>query len=674
METKDTANIANYGDLKMTNAHTLVQPIYHMISDVEVPYVKHLYSYKNIQTFKSDIDFFLKNYKFVDVTQLINTVKHQGSLPEYPLHLTFDDGFREMYDIIMPILIEKGVPATFFINKNFLDNKEMFYRNKASLLIDFVLENDDLKNPRLLQLFQDHAVHFNDFRDSILSLEYKQRFLIDKAADELGVSFDDYLKKERPYLTTEQVNEMISKGFHFGAHSLDHPKYSTLTLKEQLQQTRESMAFVQETFNVDYKVFAFPFNDLGVSQLFYKKIFEEGTLDLSFGTAEMIDDWHPQNLQRSWFEKTELDAENLLVRNYSSRKERIASNTNKMERGYGEMRTYNKAQLAQAIEENTFWKGENSFPITKYRARAHVLNPRASDTDILLLTMYDEDTLIGYLGVLPDIFYINGKEIKWGWFTSWWTNPEYLGKGIGLQMLDALYTLYNSNTGGSDYTELGQKSITRAGKMKSHNVLGKIYKFDKYFENRKDLEEKFLKHLSDDKITFEYITAIDNETEKFIENNRTNELTKRGRAELDWLLNEPWVIPAPFKDMVADRTFFSSTASRFLYQAIKIFKEKELTAFIILRIRDDKMTVPYIYFNHWNNISKTISEIIVAHAYKYGIATLRCFNVNILNCMNEISELGFEESKKASFLSNTLDFEALSKLHIQDGDSDNGFT
>jgi len=328
--------------------------------------------------------------------------------------------------------MEKGVPATFFINKNFLDNQEMFYRNKASLLIEHYTQNySDEMHSKAMQLFKDNSIHCANFTEAILSLEYSLKHIIDQLADEMRFSFDDFMQNEKPYLSTAQVNEMLSNGFHFGAHSIDHPKYSTITLNEQLRQTRESMQFVNDKFNPGYKVFAFPFNDLNVSKLFYQSVFDEKTLQLSFGTSEMIDDWHPQNLQRTWFEKTELNAEDILIRNYTDRAERIASNSNFMNRSYGEIRTFTIAQLEEAIEKNTFWENSNNFPITKYRARAHAKNPRADRNDLALVTMYDGDELIGYLGVLPDKLLLNNEETKWGWLTCWWTHPQYTGKGIG---------------------------------------------------------------------------------------------------------------------------------------------------------------------------------------------------------------------------------------------------
>ena len=133
-----------------------VFPIYHMISDEDVSYVKHLYSYKNVKSFTADLDFFLKYYKPIDLTTLLISVKEKTELPKHSFLISFDDGFKELYDIVVPILKQKGIPATFFINKCFIDNKEMFYRNKASLLIEHFSKLTD-QDQILLQEYRSHS-------------------------------------------------------------------------------------------------------------------------------------------------------------------------------------------------------------------------------------------------------------------------------------------------------------------------------------------------------------------------------------------------------------------------------------------------------------------------------------------------------------------------------------
>ena len=113
-----------------------VLPLYHLVSDETVPHVRYLYSYRKIDEFKQEMDFFLKHYSPIGLTELLDTLKNHQPLPDNAFLLSFDDGFSQVYDIIAPILKEKGIPATFFLVSHFLDNRELGNRPKGSLLIN----------------------------------------------------------------------------------------------------------------------------------------------------------------------------------------------------------------------------------------------------------------------------------------------------------------------------------------------------------------------------------------------------------------------------------------------------------------------------------------------------------------------------------------------------------
>lgn len=113
----------------------LILPFYHTVSDVDLPHIKHLYPVLNTKRFREDLDFLLRRFKPVSSEELIS-ISGKKSLNSPHFFLSFDDGLSQVYHVIAPILKEKGVPATFFLNTDFIDNKGMFYRLKTSLLIE----------------------------------------------------------------------------------------------------------------------------------------------------------------------------------------------------------------------------------------------------------------------------------------------------------------------------------------------------------------------------------------------------------------------------------------------------------------------------------------------------------------------------------------------------------
>ncbi|RXM60446.1 hypothetical protein BOQ60_23805 [Chryseobacterium sp. CH1] len=68
---------------------------------------------------------------------------------------------------------------------------------------------------------------------------------MDKLAVKLEVDFKAYSKEFKPYLSTEELKELTRKGFGISSHSWDHPKYGDLSLKEQMETTGKTFAYLK---------------------------------------------------------------------------------------------------------------------------------------------------------------------------------------------------------------------------------------------------------------------------------------------------------------------------------------------------------------------------------------------------------------------------------------------
>jgi peptidoglycan/xylan/chitin deacetylase (PgdA/CDA1 family) len=289
-----------------------------MVNDDEVVHIKHLYAHKNIQQFKDDIDFLLKKYSPISLLELLTFIKYGRSLPKKAFLLTFDDGFREMHDIVAPILLEKGIPATFFLNSDFIDNRKLFYQHKASILAEYCQGSLSINSiKKIKEILLKNNFEFKDIVSGVLSIKYEQKDIMDKIAGLINVDLNEYLLRYKPYLRTEQIKGLINNGFTIGAHSIDHPLYSTLSLEDQLNQTVESMKHVRQQFSLNYGAFAFPHSDHNVSKQYFDKIYDSGLVDISFGTGGIVNDSIPYNLQRISMEKPLLPAKQIVSYQYA---------------------------------------------------------------------------------------------------------------------------------------------------------------------------------------------------------------------------------------------------------------------------------------------------------------------------------------------------------------------
>ncbi len=287
-------------------------PVYHTVSDKPLPHIRNLYPVKSIDSFKKDLDFLLKYFNPIGYEDFESHVFKKTKLKPNSFLLTFDDGLSEFYNYIAPILLEKGIPAICFLNSDFIDNRELFYRYKVSLLIDALKLNPKKNEDK--QVIEWNINNFNSGNTltNLLNVNYLKRNILDELEPILEEDFNAFLLNHKPYLTSTQIDSLIKQGFYFGAHSCNHPEYQTISIEDQILQTKQSMDFIQQRFKLQYRTFAFPFTDYGVRKSFFDSIFKNKTIDITFACAGLKQTGMRQHFHRLPLELEKLSAEKII--------------------------------------------------------------------------------------------------------------------------------------------------------------------------------------------------------------------------------------------------------------------------------------------------------------------------------------------------------------------------
>lgn len=263
----------------------VVHPFFHAVSDKYCSHISPLYSIKTVREFEKDLDFILSYFQPVSINEFYEHNKENKVFTRHSFHLSFDDGLREVYETALPILKRKGIPATIFINSSFVDNKNLFFRHKAALLVE------KLDVGKISLFSQEEAkkrlgkTDADSLRPLILGIKYKNKQLLDELAEIFEISFSEFLLEQKPYLTLKELMNMQSQGFTIGSHSIDHPIFSELDKVERSRQLNESVDFVKTRFGEKHSFFAFPFSDENIEPDFFDELYR--TVDLSFGITGM---------------------------------------------------------------------------------------------------------------------------------------------------------------------------------------------------------------------------------------------------------------------------------------------------------------------------------------------------------------------------------------------------
>jgi len=273
---------------KVSGINTIF-PFYHTVSDRSLPHIKHLYHIKTTKEFKADLDFLLKHFTPIEPGELLNKNIKRNDKPSFLL--TFDDGLREIKEIVAPILLDKGLKAIFFVNNDFIDNKDMLYRCKASLIVEELktktFSEDIIRKAG--RLFEIANVSVNHLIKNILNISFSNRKLLNALAELFEVDFDEFTRVHRPYLSAADINELKDMGFSIGAHSSDHRELHLFKDDKIVNEIKESITGISKQFNISCRYFSFPFTDTGISINVMRQIHDpvNPVADASFGTSGM---------------------------------------------------------------------------------------------------------------------------------------------------------------------------------------------------------------------------------------------------------------------------------------------------------------------------------------------------------------------------------------------------
>ncbi len=287
-----------------------VFPFYHTVSPEPLAHVSHLYRVLDPAEFEKDLDQLLLCF---DALSLGDYLENRGGKRAKPhMVLTFDDGLKGCYDFIAPLLKKKGVPATFFLNNKFLDNRGLFYRYKASLLIH-QLRKDCRAREKLAAFLK---INMEQLETSIRMIGWNQRTLLDSLARKADVDYAGYLRSKPVYMNSNEVKDLLKWGFDIGTHSSDHADFTSLDALEMKQQVKASIEDLQKRFGVQTAYFSFPFTSDGVPGEVIDSLLEEGTASALLGTAGLKRTGKRSYIQRVPMDKYDMPALEILKTEY----------------------------------------------------------------------------------------------------------------------------------------------------------------------------------------------------------------------------------------------------------------------------------------------------------------------------------------------------------------------
>ncbi len=182
----------------------------------------------------------------------------EGTLPDRPLAISFDDGYADNFEVALPVLRRLGLSATFFVATGFLDRGRMWN--------DTVIETvrrcqGDALDLSALGLGRYETSTIEQKQQTIDSLLKHLKYMEDVQRTDVVARIAETCPSPLPHdlmMTSAQVRELHRAGMTIGAHTVNHSilsGLSTIRARGEIAQGREHL---YEIVGVPITLFAYP--------------------------------------------------------------------------------------------------------------------------------------------------------------------------------------------------------------------------------------------------------------------------------------------------------------------------------------------------------------------------------------------------------------------------------
>ena len=198
----------------------------------------------------------------IGIDELVRAIDGEP-LPENPVMITFDDGYRSCHDIALPILRAVGVTATFFVATSFVTERKLYWWERIALLVNQATRDvATLMYPRPIEIAPRdpglHGVLTNLVKDT-RSLDI-ERFL-DELGRALGVEWSPEIEAayaDGLIMTWDQVRALATAGMGVESHGRRHRVLQTLDAASLADELAGSRTELERQIGRPVRALAYP--------------------------------------------------------------------------------------------------------------------------------------------------------------------------------------------------------------------------------------------------------------------------------------------------------------------------------------------------------------------------------------------------------------------------------
>jgi peptidoglycan/xylan/chitin deacetylase (PgdA/CDA1 family) len=209
------------------------------------------------EIFQGQLKYLKKHLSIIPLESMVEKVADENSLACNDIALTFDDGLRNHYTIVYPILNRLGVPATFFVCPGLIETRQWLWNHEARERLRLLACEERAVLCRELRAPGSDVEEIVAWMKTLAS---SPRRCAEEAIRGMTSDFKPTAEDQERYgmMTWEELSSMDPALVSFGSHTVTHPILTTLSPMDLSYEIRESRRWLEERLQRPVRHFCYP--------------------------------------------------------------------------------------------------------------------------------------------------------------------------------------------------------------------------------------------------------------------------------------------------------------------------------------------------------------------------------------------------------------------------------
>jgi peptidoglycan/xylan/chitin deacetylase (PgdA/CDA1 family) len=234
---------------------------YHRVLSAPDPLLE---SEPTVDTFRWQMDLLAECFNVIPLEEAVASLVKER-MPPRAVAITFDDGYRSIHELALPILRERGLPATVFVTSGHMADDSSMWNDVILEAVRRLPDGQlDLRDIGLQAYRMESA---EERKSSAARLTENCKYLDPAGRQTMLERLQQLVPadlRQHLMLTPEMIRDLVRQNIEIGGHTVTHPILACLDDETAFREIADNKRDLEQVTGRPVRMFAYPNGKQGV--------------------------------------------------------------------------------------------------------------------------------------------------------------------------------------------------------------------------------------------------------------------------------------------------------------------------------------------------------------------------------------------------------------------------